>query len=504
MSLFRKLLRYVQPVSLAAVLLSVPCSTAWARFEPVTCHNSFSQQQEIAEGRKVALTVYRQQPVLRESDPITGYVQQLGARLVEAAPLTPGLTEQWPFNFHVVASQEVNAFALPGGSIFVNLGTIQASETEAQLAGVMAHEISHVIMRHSTCNIGKQRSRGLLYGLGAIGSAIFLGNGAAGQLAQAGIGFGQNLDFLHMSRDDERQADLLGTNILYNAGYDPRGLPQFFETIRAKYGSGGAQFLSDHPNPGNRTEYVNQEIATLPPRSKNIVTTPEFQRMHALAGDRRALTSQQIQAGAWRSSGQYAAGPGAGAGSTPPSASDGPRSSGAQAPAASNAPLSRLSRSSLGLNQPLVPISGQGFRISAPSGWQQSTGENGDVIVAPAGASSPAGFAYGVLIRTRSSGGASLADATQVIVQSLGSGNGALTTTTQTSAMTVADRPAESLDLRGSSPIRAGDTGLAEHDWLVTVSRPDGGVTYLVFVAPEEDFAALQPLFSRMLETLRL
>lgn len=213
-----------------------------AAFEPVTCKNSYTQAQEIAEGNKVALLVYRQMPVLPASDPVTRYVQNLGARLVQFAPQAPGVAEQWPFNFHVVASAEINAFALPGGSIFVNLGTVQAAETEAQLAGVMAHEISHVVMRHSTCNMARAQRRGLLYGLGAIGSAVLLGDGAVGGLAQAGIGMGQNLDMLHMSRGDESQADLLGVDILYDAGYDPRGLPQFFETIQAKYGAGGAQF----------------------------------------------------------------------------------------------------------------------------------------------------------------------------------------------------------------------------------------------------------------------
>ena len=227
------------------------------------------------------------------------------------------MTEQWPFNFHVVASAEINAFALPGGSIFVNLGTVQAAETEAQLAGVMAHEISHVVMRHSTCNMARAQRRGLLYGLGAIGSAVLLGNGAAGGLAQAGLGMGQNLDMLHMSRGDESQADLLGVDILYDAGFDPRGLPQFFETIQAKYGAGGAQFLSDHPNPGNRTEAVNQEIAKLPARTGAVVTTPEFTRVHALAMKELAVDSKAMAAGAWRQSGLYATGPGGEGGVVP-------------------------------------------------------------------------------------------------------------------------------------------------------------------------------------------
>ncbi len=305
--------------TLAAALfcsLLVPLATppALARFEPVTCKNAFTPEQEIAEGQKVAAQVYRQMPVLPENDPITQYVQDLGARLVQFAPPSPGVAQKWPFNFHVVASSEINAFALPGGSVFVNLGTVQAADTEAQLAGVMAHEISHVVMRHSTCNLTKQRTRGIFYGLGALGSAILLGNGAAGQLAQQGIGMGQSLDFLHMSRGDEQQADLLGTDILYNAGYDPRGLPQFFETIQAKYGPGGAQFLSDHPNPGNRTEYVDREIATLPRRPHPTVTSAEFKRIHALAAQREALNAKDIQLGTWRSTGRYAVGPGSNGG----------------------------------------------------------------------------------------------------------------------------------------------------------------------------------------------
>src|SRR5260370_9021584 len=105
-----------------------------------------------------------------------------------------------------------------------------------------------------------------------------------------------------MSRDYDKQVELLGTGILYDAGYDPRGLPQFFEITQAKYGAGGAQFLSDHPNPGNRTEHVNAEIATLPPRTGAKVTSPEFARVHALAMKDKTYTAKEVQAGRWRPS----------------------------------------------------------------------------------------------------------------------------------------------------------------------------------------------------------
>ena len=233
--------------ALIALLLALSISApACAQFDPVTCKNSFTQQEEIQAGDKLVAEVYKQMPVLPDSDPVSRYIQQLGARLVAVAPLTPGLTQQWPFRFHVVASEEINAFALPGGTMFVNLGAIQAAETESQLVGVMGHEMSHVILRHSTCNLTKQRKKSIWYGLGQLGAAIALG-GSGGEAAAQGIGMAANLDFLHMSREDEQQADLLGVRIAHDAGYDPRGLPQFFEIIQAKYGKGSAEFLSDHP-----------------------------------------------------------------------------------------------------------------------------------------------------------------------------------------------------------------------------------------------------------------
>src|SRR5580698_4007337 len=303
--------------ALAALLLTLGISApACAQFRPVTCKNSFTQQQEIEAGEKVVAEVYRQMPVLPDSDPIARYIRQLGARLVAVAPLTPGLTQQWPFRFHVVASEEINAFALPGGTMFVNLGAIQAAETESQLVGVIGHEMSHVILRHSTCNISKHHKRSIWYGLAQIGAAVALG-GYGGAAASEGIGAYDNLDFLRMSRNDEKQADLLGVRIAHDAGFDPRGLPQFFEIIQAKYGSGSAQFLSDHPSPGNRTEYVNKEIAVLPPLVHPIKTSPQFEAIHQLAMHRHALTAKEIQTGAWRTTGLYAAVPGSGSSATP-------------------------------------------------------------------------------------------------------------------------------------------------------------------------------------------
>ncbi|HEV2274928.1 MAG TPA: M48 family metalloprotease [Acidobacteriaceae bacterium] len=471
------------------------CAPGWARFQPVTCKNRFTEQQEIAEGKKVAAQVYQQMPVLPDSSPVSQYIQQLGAKLVSYAP-----GYKWPYNFHVVASQDINAFALPGGSVFVNLGTIQAADTEAQLAGVMAHEISHVVMRHSTCNLTKQQTYGTLAAIGQLGASILLGGGALGSAVSQGIGLGTGLGFLKMSREDEKQADLLGVGILYDAGYDPRGLPQFFETIEGKYGKGGAQFLSDHPNPGNRTEYVDQEIATLPRRADWKVTSPEFKQIHALAMKEKGYTAKEVQAGVWRGAGRYAAGPGGSAQVI--SAPGGGQASGQESGTV------RLSRTALGIGGRMTSYQGSRFTLNYPAGWQKSEGQDGSVAFAPPNGAGQTGISYGVLIDTASLQGgaadsASLEQATTALVEQLSKQNAGLQQIGEMTSLKVGGQAAKAVELRGQSPVTAGGSALPERDWLVTVARPDGNLNYLVFVSPEPDFATLKPTFSAMAQSFR-
>ena len=290
--------RVVKNVSLRSTvlvltfLLSGPALHARVELQP--CKNHVPPEQQIALGRKVVEQVYRQMPILPDSSPVTQYIQNLGSKLAAEAP-----GYKWPYNFHVVNVADINAFALPGGAIFVNLGTIQAAETEAQLAGVMAHEISHVVLQHSVCNAEKEQKVGLLAGIGQIAASVALG-GAAGDLAAQGIGATAGLGFLKMSRGAERQADLMGVGILYDAGYDPRGMAQFFEVIQAKYGAGGAQFMSDHPNPGNRTEYVTKEVASFVPRQNYITTSPAFQTLKQQVAGMRPYTAREVASGVWK------------------------------------------------------------------------------------------------------------------------------------------------------------------------------------------------------------
>jgi Zn-dependent protease with chaperone function len=468
---------------------------AWARFQvPPPCKNAFTVEQEQTEGAKVAAEVFKEMPVLPDGSPVSRYIQQLGAKLVA---VTPGY--RWPFNFHVVASEEINAFALPGGAMFVNLGTIQAAETESQLAGVIAHELSHVVMRHSTCNMTKQQSIGTWAALGQLGAAIALGNGALGSMASQGIGVATGLGFLRMSRDYEKQADLLGAGILYDAGFDPRGLPQFFETIQAKYGEGQAQIFSDHPNPGNRTQYVSQEIATFPPRANPRVTSAEFTRARELAKKEKMYNAKEVQAGAWRQTGKYALVAG-GPGQVIPSTA----SSNGQ-----SAPAGRLSRTSLGLSDRMVTYQGPAFSVSYPASWQKGESKNGSVVFVPPNGAGQSGIAYGAIIdgasfQTAVRDANSLAQATSSIAQQLSQQNGGMQQASDLTTLTIGGQAANAVELRGRSPVTDGGSVLTERDLLVTVARPDGAVSYMVFVAPEPDYQTLKPLFSSMIESFRV
>ena len=162
-------------------MLGSPRAHARAELQP--CKNSISPEQQIALGQKAVQQVYKEMPVLPDSSKVSRYVQGLGQKLASQAR-----GYKWPYNFHVANVADINAFALPGGSIFVNLGTIQAASNEAQLAAVMSHEISHVVLQHSVCNLEKEQRVGIFAGLGQVASGILLGDSAIGALAQKGIG----------------------------------------------------------------------------------------------------------------------------------------------------------------------------------------------------------------------------------------------------------------------------------------------------------------------------
>jgi len=207
--------------------------------------NMFSPQQDMQVGKQAATDAARKLPMCN-SPRADAYLTQLGKRLV-AHLNTNGV--EYPWEFHCVNDRSLNAFALPGGYVFVNRGAIEAADNEAELAAVMAHELSHVALRHGTNQATKAQAAQA--GVGIFG-ALFGGSTGGALLTQLGS-FTAGGVLLKYSRGAETQADVMGTQVLYDSGYDPRAMAQFFEKLNQQTkGKNPPEFLSDHPNPENR------------------------------------------------------------------------------------------------------------------------------------------------------------------------------------------------------------------------------------------------------------
>lgn len=260
---------------LAVVLAAISWSGCAARRpgEPIQPgFNLYSPEQDVEIGRQVAAQIRAQVDVVDNRE-LQLYVSSLGRRL--SSPREAG---GYPYNFTLINDRRINAFALPGGPVFVHSGLIQAAENESQLAGVLAHEIAHVALRHAT----HQASKATLVQIpAAIGGAVIGEATTLAQLAQLGLGFGFNSLLLKYSRDGEREADALGARLMSRAGYNPVEMARFFETLESRGGSRAPEFLSSHPNPGNRIRAVQAEVGTLSSRNYG-ADSGQFPRMKRL------------------------------------------------------------------------------------------------------------------------------------------------------------------------------------------------------------------------------
>jgi len=247
--------------------------------------NLFSKDQDVQLGKESAEQVRKQMTVIK--DPVlTDYVNRVGKRLVSAREAQES---GFPFTFEVVADPSINAFALPGGPMFINTGLLRAVDNEAQLAGVMGHEMSHVILRHGT----NQASKSQLIQLPAVLGSQVAGGSMLGKLTQLGIGLGANSVLLKFSRTAESQADLMGSHLMAESGYNPIEMARFFDKLNAEGGQRAPQFMSDHPNPENREKAIQEEIQKLPQKNYGY-QTGQFQRMkQVVAGIREPKPKQQ-------------------------------------------------------------------------------------------------------------------------------------------------------------------------------------------------------------------
>ena len=454
--------RHVGTRCVAALLtlcLALP-GTLGARVQPSHGFNMFSAQEEVQAGQQASQQAQKQLPVLPDSNAVSKYVQSLGAQLASHAP-----GEKWPYTFHVINQKEINAFALPGGPVFVNLGTIQAADNEAELAGVMAHEISHVVQRHGTRAASKQMAAQLpLAILGGL-----MGRGALSQMTQLGLSFGIGSYFLKNSRQAEKEADLLGADIMYDSGYDPRQMASFFKKIQSEGGARAPEFFSDHPDPGNRFEYVSREAQTLPGKRYR-ADSGEFAHVKDVVAGMKPLTAQQIAA---QQKAQGAEGAG---GAVMPSGN-------------------------------FKTLEHDAYRISYPENWQVYGDQSSAVTIAPEEGISQNAVAYGAIVSIYQpeNVSAGLDANTHELIASLKQSNPDLKLIGRDEDIRVNGVAGRSADLIGSSPIK--DTqgnATREHDWLVTFSRRDGSLLYVVFISPDPEFGKLRPAFEQMLRSMRM
>jgi predicted Zn-dependent protease len=272
---------------IAALLVSASLS-AQTRIE--RRQNSFSPSQDVQLGRQAASEVRGQLPMLNDR-PTDALVEQIGRRLVAAVPARFA-QPAFRYSFDVVNLREINAFALPGGPMFLHRGMLQAARTDDEVAGVMAHELSHVILRHGTLQAAKAQK----FQLGALAGQILgsIVGGQKGAIIAQGSQIGLSTYFLKYSREYEREADLFGAQLMARAGYDPRQMANMFRTIQQQGGTSGPEFLSDHPDPGNRYNAIIREARSL--RIAGAASTgPAFDSVRSrLAHMPPAPTTQQV------------------------------------------------------------------------------------------------------------------------------------------------------------------------------------------------------------------
>lgn len=487
---------FSRALALVLALLMIQPLGAIAQSEPVLPdpgQPGMSRQEQEQLGLQAAAQVYQQMPVLPDSNPLTQYVQQLGKKLVAQIPPD----KSWPFQFHVVQASDINAFALPGGPMFVNVGAIQAADNEAELAGVMAHEMSHVYMQHSAKQAPKQ---GIAQVIAGVAGAVLPQSGL-GNLARLGVQFTAAGVVMKYSRADEAQADAVGAIIMYKAGYNPKAMADFFTKLEQKYGSGGPQLLSDHPNPGNRQAAIQKEISNWP--QKNFQNdSSSFESAKQKAGSTKTYSAQEIEAGA--KNGQWAQQNkknGAVPANLPaaPAGQNGNNGNGGQAPA----DISNVSLSQVKPSGKFTQLQQGNFSISYPDNWKTG-GDQNSIVIAPPEGVGQGGIAYGVMIGKAQGAGSSLDDATQQLVQQLVQQNPGMQVSGSPAAVNVGGTQGRQIYLKGTSPVQEKGQAVAERDWLVTVPDPQGGLTYLVFVSPDKDFNQLKPTFEKMLSSLHL
>ena len=476
--------RRLSALVMALALFLLPLA-AMGQTRIVAPKNKYKVSDDVQVGQQAAQQVYQQMPMLNDSA-VRSYVNSVGQRLAAAIPAEFQHPE-FRFTFDVVDARDINAFALPGGPMFVNRGMIEAADTEGMMAGVMAHEMSHVALRHATAQATETQKYQVGSILGQIAGAVI--GGGVGQVVAAGSQIGFGAGALKYSRGYEKQADLLGAQIMARAGYDPRDLAEMFRKIEAQGGSGGPEWLSSHPNPGNRYQYIIQEASMLRvERGAGRSDTAQFRAIKERLGSYpRARTMQEIANSGQRypnQGGQYPDQRNPNDTRYPSTNDDYARGERVAFPSTRY----QTQRTNL-------------FSVAVPSNWQQIGGDQSSVSYAPAGAYGSQGITHGVMFSLAQSQYNDLQNSSRDVVNALVSGdNNYLRQAGNFQRTTLGGREALATTLTGRSPL----TGRGERVTLVTTQLGNGQVFYMAAVSPENEYTSYQRAFNDILRSLQL
>ena len=461
-------------VTAVAAFLTVTVSLAVAQTRITPPKNKYTPAQDVKLGQQAAKEVEQQLPLLRD-DGIESFMDRIGRRLVQVMPSEMEHRE-FRYSFKVINVREINAFALPGGPMYVNRGMIQAAAVEGEVAGVMAHELSHVILRHGTAGATKQQPFEIGAMAGAIAGAII--GGDLGQVVAQGTQFGLGTYFLRYSREYQKQADLLGVQLMARAGYNPLDLMHMFQTIEKQgRGGGGPQFMSDHPNPGNREAYIKQEASHLRIEGQ-AGDTREFARAQdSLRSMSPAPTTEQVTRRGKQT----------------------PTQPGQPAPDARNVGT-RVSPPS---SRYKTYTEGNLFRISVPDNWRE-VATSASVKFVPDGAYGQVQgqtiFTHGVELGFTRNEIHSLQEATQEFIDGLAQSNPSLRATGGLQNTNLSGRNGLVATLNNVSEV----TSRGETVTVFTTLLRDGNLFYCIAVAPQDEYQGYQRSFQRVVQSIRL
>ena len=458
-----------QSTAAVVALLVTSLSLVDAQTRVTAPSNKYSPADDVKLGREAAAEVEKQMPMLND-DRVDDYVERIGERLVRNIPAEFQHNE-FRYTFDVVNLREINAFALPGGPMYAHRGMIEKAGTEAEVAGVLAHEISHVALRHGTA----QASKAGKYQMGQVGAAILgaIIGGRAGEAVSTVGQFGFGAAFLRYSREYEKAADILGAQIMARSGYDPRAMATMFQRIEKESGGRAPEWLSNHPNPGNRAAYITQEARAL--RVENPVSdTRDFQTVQARLGQMAPAPSAEEVARRGNTGN--------------------PRSTGTNGAR----PTGRVDAPSTRYN---TYDEGGIFRISVPSNWREMPSES-QVTFAPDGGhgtiDNTSVFTHGIQIGMARNEQHDLQQATEELLAGLAQSNRGMRRPTNFVRGTIGGRPA----LRTVVANNADTTG-PERLAIYTAQMSDGSLFYVIGVAPENEYSTYANVFQRVVSSIR-